>query len=126
LIVGLIDSWLISSRRYSITRSAGSKKEVSQTSSTICATESLFRFVDNTFDRIFLVTVLGEVENQSAYLGEFRGMLKTGGILSISELAGDPDKIPAESLRKLTASAGFSFCRLYGSKWNYTMNVTTR
>ncbi|MDR1514437.1 MAG: methyltransferase domain-containing protein [Synergistaceae bacterium] len=88
----------------------------------LCDGES-FPFRDNVFDRIFLVTVLGEVENQSAYLNEFRRMLKTGGILSISELAGDPDKIPAESLRKLTASAGFGFGELRGSKWNYTMNV---
>jgi ubiquinone/menaquinone biosynthesis C-methylase UbiE len=89
----------------------------------LCDGES-FPFGDNAFDRIFLVAVLGEVENRSAYLGEFRRMLKTGGILSISELAGDPDKIPAESLRKLTASAGFSFCGLHGSKWNFTMNVS--
>jgi ubiquinone/menaquinone biosynthesis C-methylase UbiE len=82
-----------------------------------------FPFDDDVFDRIFLVTVLGEVENQAAYLSEFRRMLKTGGILSISELAGDPDKIPAETLRKLVESAEFSFCGLYGSKWNYTMNV---
>jgi ubiquinone/menaquinone biosynthesis C-methylase UbiE len=88
----------------------------------LCNGES-FPFDDNAFDRIFLVTVLGEIENQAAYLNEFRRMLKAEGILSISELAGDPDKIPAESLRKLTASAGFSFCRLHGSKWNYTMNV---
>ena len=88
----------------------------------LCDGES-FPFGDDTFDRIFLVTVFGEVENQSAYLKEFRRMLKTGGILSISELAGDPDKIPADILRTLIASAGFSFCRLHGSKWNYTMNV---
>jgi ubiquinone/menaquinone biosynthesis C-methylase UbiE len=88
----------------------------------LCDGES-FPFDDNAFDRIFLVTVLGEVENQAAYLSEFRRMLKSEGILSISELAGDPDKIPAENLRKLTESAGFSFCGLYGSKWNYTMNV---
>ena len=44
----------------------------------LCDGES-FPFGDDTFDRIFLVTVFGEVENQSAYLKEFRRMLKTGG-----------------------------------------------
>jgi ubiquinone/menaquinone biosynthesis C-methylase UbiE len=87
-----------------------------------CDGES-FPFGDNAFDRIFLVTVLGEVENQSKYLNEFERMLKPGGILSISELAGDPDKIPADILKKLISSAGLSVSRLHGNKWNYTMNA---
>jgi ubiquinone/menaquinone biosynthesis C-methylase UbiE len=98
------------------------KRGLSNVEYHLCNGES-FPFDDDTFDSIFLVTVLGEVENRSAYLGEFRRILKPGGILSVSELAGDPDKIPAEALRKLTASAGFRFYRLYGNKWNYTMNV---
>jgi ubiquinone/menaquinone biosynthesis C-methylase UbiE len=81
-----------------------------------------FDLPDSSFDRIFLVAVMGEVENKESYMSEFRRMLKTGGILSISEIAGDPDKMPADSLRRLASGAGFNFYRFYGNKWSYTLN----
>ncbi|MCP3965840.1 MAG: methyltransferase domain-containing protein [Lentisphaerae bacterium] len=45
-------------------------------------------FDSKSFDRIFMVTVLGEVENKDIYLSEIHRILKDDGILSISELAG--------------------------------------
>jgi ubiquinone/menaquinone biosynthesis C-methylase UbiE len=81
-----------------------------------------FELPDESFDRIFLVAVLGEVEEKESYMAEFRRLLKSGGILSVSELAGDPDKMPPESVRRLAYSAGFNFYRLYGGKRSYTLN----
>ena len=83
---------------------------------------SRFDLPDACFDAIFLVTVIGEVENKEDYLREFRRLLKPGGILSFSELWGDPDKMATHKIRSLAEQAGFVFDRLYGNKWNYTIN----
>lgn len=81
-----------------------------------------FNFKDGTFDRIFMVAVLGEVENKVNYMTEFHRMLKSGGILSISELAGDADKMTIQSLKELGLNANFSILEHYGSKLSYTVN----
>ena len=81
-----------------------------------------FNLPDACFDIIFLVTVIGEVENKDAYLREFHRLLKPDGILSFSELAGDPDKMSTAEIRTLAEQAGFIFDRLYGHEWNYTIN----
>ncbi len=81
-----------------------------------------FQFQDNTFDRIVLVTVIGEVENKKAYMNEFNRIIKTGGILSISELAGDPDKLTINEIKELALNSGFEFYRIYGNNRNYTIN----
>jgi ubiquinone/menaquinone biosynthesis C-methylase UbiE len=81
-----------------------------------------FEFPDNSFDTIFLVTVIGEIENKEAYIKEFYRMLKKGGILSISELKGDPDRMTAEEIKGLVKDSGFVFDRLFGNKNNYTVN----
>ena len=83
---------------------------------------SRFDLPDTCFDVIFLVTVIGEVENKEDYLREFRRLLKPGGILSFSELWGDPDKMSTHEIRSLTEHAGFTFDCLYGNEWNYTVN----
>jgi len=81
-----------------------------------------FDFPDDHFDVVFLVTVLGEVANKQEYMAEFFRILKNGGILSISELAGDPDKMSTHEARELATNAGFSFDKIYGKERNYTAN----
>ena len=76
----------------------------------------------NSFDRVFMVTVFGEIENKNKYLKEIHRLLKDDGILSISELAGDPDKLCMEELEPLVSSFGFKAIQCFGSKKNYTMN----
>jgi ubiquinone/menaquinone biosynthesis C-methylase UbiE len=76
----------------------------------------------NSFDRVFMVTVIGEVENKSNYLKEIYRILKDDGILSISELAGDPDKLTIDELRSLVSPHGFSVSEVFGNKRNYTIN----
>jgi len=81
-----------------------------------------FNYPNNSFDRIFMVTVIGEVENKEAYLQEFYRILKPGGLLSISELAGDPDKMTPDELKLLVSQTDFNYYNIHGSKRNYTVN----
>ena len=79
-------------------------------------------FSDKSFDRVFMVTVLGEVENQEEYIKEIYRILKDGGILSVSELVGDPDKMRTEQLKELVIPFGFKSYKQFGSEKNYTIN----
>lgn len=74
------------------------------------------------FDRIFMVTVIGEVENKDIYLKEIRRTLKEDGMLSISELAGDPDKMTLEEIQALVCRYGFEVSQIFGNHRNYTIN----
>ena len=81
-----------------------------------------FCFDNDTLDRIYMVTVLGEVENKELYMQEFYRILKKGGILSISEQMGDPDKMSIAEVKELAKNNNFTFYRLYGKERNYTIN----
>mgnify|MGYP001269067307 CR=1 FL=1 len=76
----------------------------------------------NSFDRVFMITVIGEVDNKSDYLNEINRILKEDGILSISELAGDPDKLSIDELQTLVSAHGFEVNEIFGTKRNYTIN----
>jgi ubiquinone/menaquinone biosynthesis C-methylase UbiE len=77
---------------------------------------------DAFFDRVFMVTVLGEIDNKGAYLREIHRILKDDGMLSISELAGDPDKISIDEIQALVSEFGFETKEIFGNKRNYTIN----
>jgi ubiquinone/menaquinone biosynthesis C-methylase UbiE len=77
---------------------------------------------NNFFDRVFMVTVLGEINNKGAYLREIHRILKDDGILSISELVGDPDKISIDEIQSLVSEFGFETNEIFGNKRNYTIN----
>jgi ubiquinone/menaquinone biosynthesis C-methylase UbiE len=81
-----------------------------------------FLLQDEIFDVIFMVTVIGEVENKENYMKEFHRLLKEGGILSISELKGDPDKLTISEVKELAAARDFVFSELFGDEDNYTIN----
>ena len=81
-----------------------------------------FDLENESFDRVFMVTVIGEIENKRNYLREIHRVLKNDGLLSISELAGDPDKLSREELKSLVSENGFEESIFYGSRFNYTMN----
>ena len=97
------------------------KRKLTNVSYSLCNGHT-FPFPDSYFDRIFMVTVIGEVDNQEAYLREFLRILKKGGILSISELAGDPDKLSTSEIIALCGDAGFTLDKIHGNKRNYTAN----
>lgn len=81
-----------------------------------------FPFGADEFDVVFLVTVLGEVsDTQLCARGCYR-ILRTGGLLSITEQRPDPDFCPFEFVRTLAEKQGFQFIQSYGRRWNYTAN----
>ena len=81
-----------------------------------------FDFQGESFDRIFMVAVLGEVKNKISYMAELHRLLKCNGILSISKVFGDPAKMTVKSMKKLGVNSGLSFYKYYGNRWNYTIN----
>lgn len=81
-----------------------------------------FNLESKYFDRVFMVTVIGEVENKDKYLHEIYRVMKDDGILSISELAGDPDKLSLDELQSLVSKYGFRVIDVFGNNLNYTIN----
>jgi ubiquinone/menaquinone biosynthesis C-methylase UbiE len=79
-------------------------------------------FKEESFDRLFLVAVLGEVANRSAFLSEACRVLKAEGILSITEHLPDPDFSSLAKVRSLVEKEGFEFFERHGARWSYTAN----
>ena len=80
----------------------------------------LLPFRPASFDVIYLVTVLGELTQQSDALSEMHAALRPGGFVSISEHLPDPDFVSRARLRRACEKAGFSFLRSIGPWWNFT------
>jgi ubiquinone/menaquinone biosynthesis C-methylase UbiE len=97
------------------------KRSIKNVEYNLCDGKS-FDFENESFDCVFMVTVIGEVENQKEYLEEIFRILKKGGVLSISELAGDPDKLAIDELVELVCTENFKVKKVYGNKINYTIN----
>ena len=74
----------------------------------------------NAFDRALLVTVLGEVPDREAALREMYAALKTGGVLSVSEVILDPHYQSRRTVRRLAEAVGFRPCRHYGNRLAFT------
>jgi len=81
-----------------------------------------FSFESNRFDVIYMVTVLGEIENKKQYVKEFYRLLRPNGILSISEQGGDPDKMSIKEIKNLLHDSGFELDKWYGTEKNFTIN----
>lgn len=75
------------------------------------------------FDRVVLVSVLGEIPNQAAALKEIYTALKPGGILSITEVIFDPHFQGRKSAKRLAEAAGFREVGFLGKQLAYTMHV---
>ena len=97
------------------------KKGLKNVQYKLCDGEKL-EFNDESFDRVFMVTVIGEVQNKDKYISEIHRTLKKDGILSITELAGDPDKMSIKELKELVTKYGFKLNIHFGSPKNYTAN----
>ncbi|NWF70946.1 MAG: class I SAM-dependent methyltransferase [Chloroflexi bacterium] len=77
----------------------------------------------NSFDRAFLVTVLGEIPDKVAALREIYRALKPGGILSITEVFPDPDVQTPGEIRKLAQETNFVIASKIGTFPAFTMNL---
>ncbi|HBL98280.1 TPA: methyltransferase type 11 [Candidatus Dependentiae bacterium] len=75
------------------------------------------------YDRILLVTVLGEIPNREFALKELFNALKPGGILSITEVIFDPHFQSQKTVRQLTTAVGFLEKNMIGNRFAYTMQL---
>ncbi|HVO44185.1 MAG TPA: methyltransferase domain-containing protein [Aggregatilineales bacterium] len=76
----------------------------------------------NSFDRAWLVTVLGELPDREAALGNLFRVIKPGGTLSITETMRDPHYQRRRTVLQLSSEAGFVATQYWGSPWEFTQN----
>ncbi len=79
-------------------------------------------FKPDVFDVAFLVAVLGEVPDPSACIAWIRVVLRPGGLLSITELPGDPDALTEPAVRELATRNGFEFTETFPVRRGFTVN----
>ena len=84
----------------------------------------LLPFADNFLDLVYMITVFQEIPDKTKTLKEIKRVLKTGGILSISELLTDPDYPFRSTTIKQGKQGGFKLVEVFGSFWNYTVRFT--
>ena len=75
----------------------------------------------NQYDRVLLVTVLGEIPDKGTLLKEVVDCLKPGGYLSITEAIADPHFQTHTKVLKITSEAGLKEKGFFGNRIAYTM-----
>ena len=78
-------------------------------------------FPESLFDRAVLSTVLGEIPDRRAALGEIYASLKPGGFLLINEVVGDPHYQSLAKVKTLAEDVGFRPGAVYGSRLAYSI-----
>lgn len=81
------------------------------------------RLEPNSFDVALMVTVLGEIPDQVAALEEIRGALRSGGVLSVTEVLPDPHYQTLNRLRRVARQAGLRELRVVTGPVGYTINL---
>lgn len=74
------------------------------------------------FDLVFLVTALGEIPDRTAALRESHKALRPGGILSITEMFGDPHYQSRSKVKRLAEKTGFELQAFHGNWRLFTAN----
>lgn len=77
---------------------------------------------ENSFDLVYLVTVLGEIPDRETALQRAFAALRPGGRLSITEIVLDPHYQRLQVVNRLAREAGFIQDEVLGSWWHYTAN----
>jgi ubiquinone/menaquinone biosynthesis C-methylase UbiE len=76
----------------------------------------------NHFDRMVLVTVLGEIPHRASALAELFDALKPGGFLAIVEVIFDPHFQSRSSVTSLAISTGLRERAFYGHRLAYVIH----
>jgi SAM-dependent methyltransferase len=75
---------------------------------------------EESFDLAYLCAALGEIPDRAAALDQCHRALKPGGVLSITELIGDPHYQRRSTVVRLAEAAGFRLNSVEGGWWLYT------
>lgn len=79
-------------------------------------------FSPESFDVIYLCTVLGEIPDRAAALRQCYAALKPGGTLSITEIFPDPHYQSRTTVKRLAEAAGFRLQAVQGPWYFFTAN----
>ena len=74
------------------------------------------------FDRVVLAMVLGEARDRRGAAREVYAALVPGGVLSVTEIFGDPDQRRPSTIRREVEAAGFRLARSFGGFPAFTLN----
>ena len=74
------------------------------------------------FDRAVLAMVLGEARDRGEAARELYAALEPGGVLSVTEIFGDPDHRRPSTIRREVEAAGFRLARRFGGFPAFTLN----
>jgi len=77
----------------------------------------------NYFDRAVLVTVIGEIPDREAAVGEIFRSLKPGGILLVEETIRDPHFQTRGTVLRMAGAAGFVEKEFAGNRFSYTLTL---
>jgi ubiquinone/menaquinone biosynthesis C-methylase UbiE len=77
-------------------------------------------FEPESFDVVFMVTVLGEIPDREAALRHCHRALKPGGLFHNTEIVGDPHYQRKDEVVRLAESVGFRFRKVQGPWWHFT------
>ena len=69
---------------------------------------------------MFLCAALGEIPDRAAAIAQCYRALRIQGVLSITEMFGDPHYQPRSVVRRLAEEAGFRFQSVRGRWWLFT------
>lgn len=72
-------------------------------------------YADESFDAVFMVTVLGEIPDQDAALRQVRRVLRPGGRAVFGEIVLDPHVVTTGALRRRGEAAGLRFVARHGT-----------
>jgi ubiquinone/menaquinone biosynthesis C-methylase UbiE len=92
----------------------------------VCGSASALPFRGGSFDRVFLVSVLGEVPDRAGVLRECARLLSDDGTLLVGEAIVDPDYIRPSVLVREASDAGLGAGDRVGSWASYTQRFTVR
>lgn len=81
---------------------------------------------ENHYDRIVMVTVIGEIPDQQAAITQVYRSLKSDGLFSITEVIFDPHFQSRKHIRHLAAAKGFEEVATFGGPLAYTLNFKKR
>jgi ubiquinone/menaquinone biosynthesis C-methylase UbiE len=79
-------------------------------------------FAKDSFDVVFMVTVLGEVSDSRGCVKSVYSVLRNGGILSITEMKGDPDLLSIDKIKEMAIENNFKFSELISTNKGFTIN----